>query len=241
MMQLSQEATLICDQAIHIHWLKDSSNKPNSLSLVFSILCLLPRPQRNQTNQLSSKIQSNWIMTGAALKFQRDSTNQAISCTKILRNFYLPYMSLSLKYNTNKLFPWHFKLQALLDSKLYLSRRRKDIFSNQRANRCNLFHYSGQEWFEELLPPVSEWWLLFELDERNGHKKDDGFLLPWFWRLFSLPLELSLLPLLLVLLSFLPPQFWVPRELACPWGGSSTRQTGHELCWTNQGTIQSEW
>lgn len=152
MMQLSQEATLICHQAIHIHWLKDSSNKPNSLSLVFSILCLLPRPQRNQTNQLSSKIQSNWIMTGAALKFQRDSTNQAISCTKILRNFYLPYMSLSLKYNTNKLFPWHFKLQALLDSKLYLSRRRKDTFSDQRANRYNLFHYSGQEWLKSCFP-----------------------------------------------------------------------------------------
>lgn len=98
MMQLSHEANLICELAVHIHWLKDSSSK----LILFSILSLLPRPQRNQTNQvLISKIQSNWTMTGEAFKFQRDSTNHAISCTKILRNFYLPYMSLSLKYKIN--------------------------------------------------------------------------------------------------------------------------------------------
>lgn len=86
------------------------------------------------------------------LKLQRDSTEQAISCTKILSNFYLPYMRLSSKYILNKLFPWHFKLQALLDSKSYLSRRRNDTFSDQRANHYNLFHYSVQEWLKSCFP-----------------------------------------------------------------------------------------
>lgn len=105
----------------------------------------------------SSMKQPNCIMTGES--FERDSTYQTITCTKILTNFYLLsplHDEIKFKIQSYETLSFSFQLTSIIrqpvGSYTYPREEMELDFSYQRAIHCTLFHYSGQEGLKSCFP-----------------------------------------------------------------------------------------